>query len=164
MNNVEGVFGYLLRPFFIGLYIGIVGCLFFLIQGKVRARKLKKEIGRLKQHMQTKLEIDAEENERKKRVIDELKKESENLRITLHEFMQKPGRKELRQLHLYQRAVEILTEKAPGFAQSWLSALREGEEEMKKMERGVVPFIRRLLPGSSNRTPFLKKPASSQNE
>ena len=164
MENMEGALGYLLRPFFIGLYIGIVGCLFFLIQGKVKARKLKKEIGRLKQHLQTKLEIDAEEIERKKRVIEELKKESENLRITLQEFMQKPGRKELRQLHLYQRAIEILTEKAPGFAQSWLSALKEGEEEMKKTERGVVPFIRRLLPGNSNRTPVLDKPTSPQNE
>jgi hypothetical protein len=163
MENVEGILGYLLRPFFIGLYIGIVGCLFFLIQGKVKARRLKKEIGKLKQHMQTKLEIEAEDNERRKREIADLRRETENLRITLQEYMQKPGRKELRQLHLYQRAVEILTEKAPGFAQSWLSAIREGEEEIRKTEKGVVPFIKRLLPGGSSRTEIVENSREKQS-
>jgi hypothetical protein len=77
--------------------------------------------------------------------------------------MQKPGRKEMRLLYLYQRAVEILTEKAPGFAQSWLSALKEGEEEIRKTERGVVPFIRRLLPGGSSRTEIVENSKGSQN-
>ena len=67
MENVEGMLGYLLRPFFIVLYIGIVGCIFFFIQGKVRQRKLKKDIERLRQHIQTKLEIDAEQSERRKK-------------------------------------------------------------------------------------------------
>lgn len=164
MENMESVVDYLLRPFFIGLYIGIIGCIFLYIQGKVRARTLKKEIDRLKQHIQIKLDIEAEENERKKHVIDDLKTQSENLRITLQEYMQKPGRKEIRQLHLYQRAVEILTEKAPGFAQSWLSALKEGEEEIRKTEKGVVPFIRRLLPGSSSGTTVLDKSRDTQKE
>ena len=48
MENMEGVVGYLLKPFFIGLYIGIIGCIFFYIQGKVRSRRLRKEIDRLK--------------------------------------------------------------------------------------------------------------------
>jgi hypothetical protein len=164
MENMESVVGYLLRPFFIGLYIGIIGCIFFFIQGKVKTRKAKKEIERLKRHIQIKLDIEAEENERKKLMIDDLKAQSENLRITLQEYMQKPGRKEMRQLQLYQRAVEILTEKAPGFAQSWLSALREGEEEIKQTERGVVPFIRRLLPGNASNTTAIEKSRESQKE
>lgn len=164
MGNMETITDYLLKPFFIGLYIGIIGCIFFFIQGKVKGRKLKKETEKLKQHIQIKLDIEAEENERKKHAIEELKAQCENLRITLQEYMQKPGRKELRQLHLYQRAVEILTEKAPGFAQSWLSALKEGEEEIKKTEKGVVPFIRRLLPGGSSGTAVLDKSHDAQNE
>ena len=164
MENMETIADYLFRPFFIGLYIGIIGCIFFFIQGKVRARKLKKENAKLKQHIQIKLDIEAEENERKKHLIDELKVQSENLRITLQEYMQKPGRKELRQLQLYQRAVEILTEKAPGFAQSWLSALKEGEEVMKQAERGVLPFIKRLLPGVTSGTTVLDTPRDSQKE
>jgi hypothetical protein len=162
MENVDSIVSVLLRPFFIGLYIGIVGCLFFLIQGKVRARKLKKEIGKLKQHMQTKLEIEAEENERRKGEIARLKQESENLRIALQEYIQKPGRKELRQLHIYQKAVEILTEKAPGFAQSWLSALKDSEEEIRQAERGVIPFFRRLLPGGSSSTSIVENAKDSQ--
>jgi hypothetical protein len=164
MENMESVVGYLLRPFFIGLYIGIIGCIFFFIQGKVKTRKVKKELQRLKQHIQIKLDVEAEENERKKHMIDDLKAQSENLRITLQEYMQKPGRKELRQLHLYQRAVEILTEKAPGFAQSWLSALKEVEEEIKQTERGVVPFIKRLLPGNVSNTTVIEKSRESQKE
>jgi uncharacterized membrane protein YccC len=164
MENVEGMLGYLFRPFFIGLYIGIVGCIFFFIQGKVRLRRLKKDIDRLRQHVQTKLEIEAEESERKKKEIVDLRRETENLRITLQEYMQKPGRKELRQLHVYQRAVEILTEKAPGFAQSWLSALKEGEEEARRAEKGIVPFFRRLLPGSAGSKNALERTPTSEDE
>jgi hypothetical protein len=164
MENVDSILSVLLRPFFIGLYIGVVGCLFFLIQGKVRARRLRKEIGKLKQHMQTKLEIEAEENERRKNEIARLKQESENLRITLQEYVQKPGRKELRQLHIYQKAVEILTEKAPGFAQSWLSALKDSEDDIRQAERGVVPFFRRLLPGSSSTTTIVENTNKKQNK
>ena len=164
MENMESVVGYLLRPFFIGLYIGIIGCIFFFIQGKVKSRKFKKEIDRLKQLIQIKLDIETEEHERTKHLIEDLKNQNENLRITLQEHMQKPGRREMRQLHLYQRAVEILTEKAPGFAQSWLSALKDGEEELRKTEKGVVPFIRRLLPGNSSGTKILDKSRDTQSE
>jgi hypothetical protein len=164
MENTEGMTGYLLRPFFIGLYIGILGCIFFFIQGKVRQHRLKKDLDRLRKHIQTKLEIEGEENERRKKEIATLRQETENLRITLQEYMQKPGRKEVRQLHVYQRAVEILTEKAPGFAQSWLSALKEGEEEVRKTEKGIIPFIRRLLPGSAGSSNALEHTHSSDDE
>jgi hypothetical protein len=163
MNSAEGILEYLLKPFFIGLYIGIAGCIFFFIQGKVKLRKQRKENRRLKQHIQMKLEIEAEETERKKREIESLKEECENLRVTVQEYVKKPGRKELRQLHIYQAAIEILTEKAPGFAQSWLSAVREGEEELKKSERGVIPFVRKLLPGNSSRTKVIDDGSDSMH-
>jgi MFS superfamily sulfate permease-like transporter len=126
---------FLLKPFFIGLYIGIFVALFIFIREKAAARKLKKEILN------------------RKREVEELKRQNENLRISLQSFSEKPGRKEIKQLHLYQKAVEILTEKAPGFAQSWQSALRDGEEEMKLIHLGAIPFVKLLLP----RTPSSRK-------
>jgi uncharacterized membrane protein YciS (DUF1049 family) len=146
-NNVST---FLLRPFFIGLYIGLAGCLLIFIREKFRQRRLKKEIENLKHHIQLKLEIEAEVTERKKLEIEQLKDENENLRVTLQSYYQKPGRRELRQLQVYQKAIEVLTEKAPGFAPSWQSALRDGEEEIRKSERGIIPLMKRLLPGGSH--------------
>ena len=154
---------FFLRPFFIGLYIGLFFCLVIFIREKFHARRLKKEIEKLKKHIQTKLEIEAESNEKRKNEIDELKKQNENLRISLQSCSEKPGRKEIKQLHLYQKAVEILTEKAPGFAQSWQSAMKDGEEDVRKINLGNIPFIKRLLPGRSTKTPALEnQPDSSE--
>ncbi len=135
-----------LKPFAIGLYIGILLTIIIFIREKVMQKRLKNEIKDLKRHIQIKLEIEAENNERRKREIEELKKQNENLRITLQKYIEKPDRKELRQLNIYQRAVEILTVKAPGFAQSWQSAVSEAEEEVKKSESGIIPFVRKLIP------------------
>jgi hypothetical protein len=140
---------FLLRPLFIGLYIGLFTALVVFVREKIQQRRLKKQIAELRRHMQTKLEIEAEAQERRREEIEQLKRENENLRITLQAYYEKPGRRELRQLHQMQRAVEILTDKAPGFAQSWQSALREGEEEIKHTERGILPLVRKLLPGVS---------------
>jgi len=134
METFDNFSQLLLKPFFIGLYIGLVGCLVLFIRGKLRERKLKRESDKLRHHIQ----------------------ENENLRVTLQSYYQKPGRRELRQLHVYQKAVEILTEKAPGFAPSWQSAVREGEEEMKKAERGFIPLMRRLIPGRSQHSSALE--------
>lgn len=155
---------FLMRPFFIGLYIGLFFCLVIFIREKFHAGKLKKEIGKLKQHIQTKLEIEAESNERRKKEIDELKKQIENLRISLQSYSEKPGRKDIKQLHLYQKAVEILTEKAPGFAQSWQSALKDGEEEMRKIDLGRIPFIKKLIPGRRAQSPTIENQSDSQKE
>ncbi len=150
METVNETAIFLLRPFFIGLYIGLFFCLVIFIFEKFQVRKLNKEIQKLKEYIQTKLEIEAELNEKKKEEIDDLKRQNENLRITLQSYYEKPRRKEIRQLLMYQKAIEVLTEKAPGFAQSWQSALKDGREEIGRIERGIIPFMKRLLPGKSH--------------
>jgi len=145
-------FSFLLKPFAIGLYIGLFIALVIFIREKIIQRRLTREIQNLKLHIQTKLEIESENNERRKRELDELKKQNENLRITLQNYLEKPGRKELRQLHIYQKAIEILTMKAPGFAQSWQSALKESEAEMGRIELGILPFFKRLIPWSGGKS------------
>jgi hypothetical protein len=138
---------FLLRPFFIALYIGLLFSIVIFIREKAHQRKLKKENVKLKEHIQTKLEIEAETNEKVRKDIEELKRQNENLRISLQALDVKPGRSEIKQLHIYQKAVEILTEKAPGFAQSWQSAIKEVQEDMRKIDLGRIPIFRRLLPG-----------------
>jgi uncharacterized membrane protein YciS (DUF1049 family) len=143
----------LFKPIFIGFYIGLVLTLIVFIRAKTQQRRLRKQVEELRRHIQTKLEIEAEATERLKGEIDRLKSESENLRVTLQSYMDRPGRREMRQLQLYQRAVDILIEKAPGFAQSWQSALKDGEQELSQAEKGIIPFFRKLLPGSGAHTP-----------
>ncbi|RKX95501.1 MAG: hypothetical protein DRP84_04070 [Spirochaetes bacterium] len=152
---------FLLKPLAIGLYIGIFIAIIVFIREKIVQHRLKKEIEKLKAHIQTKLEIEAESNERRKKEIEELKKQNENLRIMLQNYIEKPGRKILRQLHLYQKAIEILTVKAPGFAQSWQSALEEAGREMRLMESGIIPFIKKIIPWRKGESvPKIKKDAN----
>jgi hypothetical protein len=117
---------------------------------QMRIHELKSELKKLKQHLQTKLEIDAEASEDKKTKYEKLKEENENLRISLQTVNTKPGRKEVRQFRIYQKALDIMFEKAPGFAPAWQNALREGEDEMKKIDKGFIPFIKKLSGGGAS--------------
>ena len=100
----------------------------------------------MRAHLHTKLEIDSSENERRKSELDRLKQERDNLRITVQSLNQKPGRKEIRQYFVYQTALDIMFEKAPGFAPAWQITLKEAEGLFEKSEKGVVPLLKRLMP------------------
>jgi hypothetical protein len=144
-NWLTGIFG---NPFAKGLTLGIIFCIFVYVRGFLRRFELKKEIDRLRMHLHTKLEIDGEENERRKGEMDRLKQERDNLRITVQALNHKPGRKEIRQYFIYQTALDIMFEKAPGFAPAWQITLKEAENLFEKSERGVVPLLKRLMPSS----------------
>jgi len=134
------------NPFAKGLAIGLVVCLIIYIRGFLRRSELTKEINRLRSHLHTKLEIDSSENERRKTELEKLKQERDNLRITVQSLNQKPGRKEIRQYFIYQTALDIMFEKAPGFAPAWQITLKEAEALFEKSEKGVVPLMKRLMP------------------
>lgn len=139
------------NPFAKGLAIGLFFCLFILIRGFFRRRELTKEVSRLRTHLHTKLEIDSKENERRKHELDILKQERDNLRITVQSLNQKPGRKEIRQYYIYQTALDIMFEKAPGFAPAWQLTLKDAEKLFEQSEKGVVPLLKRLMPTSPDR-------------
>lgn len=52
---------------------------------------------------------------------------------------QKTGRQELRQVQVYQKAIEIMFEKSP-LCPGLVITVKEAEEEMKRAERGIIPF------------------------
>lgn len=133
-------------PFANGLALGLTFCLIVYIRGFLRRRELAKEVDRLRSHLHTKLEIDSADNERRKNEMNNLKQERDNLRITVQSLNQKPGRKEIRQYFIYQTALDIMFEKAPGFAPAWQITLKEAEGLFEKSEKGVVPLLKRLMP------------------
>ncbi len=134
------------NPFAKGLAIGLFFCLVIWIRSYMRRREITAEVTRLRTHLHTKLEIDSKENERRKQEIEILKQERDNLRITVQSLNQKPGRKEIRQYYVYQTALDMMFEKAPGFAPAWQITLKEAENLFEKSERGVVPLLKRLMP------------------
>jgi uncharacterized membrane protein YciS (DUF1049 family) len=134
------------NPFAKGLALGILFTIIIYIRGFLRRQELSKEVSRLRAHLHTKLEIDSSENERRKSELDRLKQERDNLRITVQSLNQKPGRKEIRQYFIYQTALDIMFEKAPGFAPAWQITLKEAESLFEKSEKGVVPLLKRLMP------------------
>ncbi len=139
------------NPFAKGLTLGIIFCVFVYVRGFLRRHELTKEIDRLRTHLHTKLEIDATENERRKAELEKLKQERDNLQITVQALNHKPGRKEIRQYFIYQTALDIMFEKAPGFAPAWQITLKEAENLFEKSERGVVPLLKRLMPSSPDK-------------
>ena len=139
------------NPFAKGLALGILFCVIIYIRGFIRRNELSKEVNRLRSHLHTKLEIDSSENERRKSELDRLKQERDNLRITVQSLNQKPGRKEIRQYFIYQTALDIMFEKAPGFAPAWQITLKEAEGLFEKSEKGVVPLLKRLMPSTPDK-------------
>lgn len=151
METSNWILEILTTPFVGGLLLGLFFCFFIYVRNLLRCRELTKEIARLKGHLHTKMEIDSEENERRKQEITTLKQERDNLRITVQSLNQNPGRKEIRQYYIYQTALDIMFEKAPGFAPAWQVTLKEAERLFEKSEQGVVPLLKRLMPTSTNR-------------
>lgn len=139
------------NPFYRGLALGLLIWLIFWIRSLLRIRELSKSMSKLREHLHTKLEIDSAENERRKKEIDKLKEERDNLRNMIQVLNQKPGREEIRQAQVYQKAIDIMFEKAPGFAPAWQITLKEAEEHMQQAERGIIPFLKRMTgtPGKS---------------
>lgn len=135
-----------IQPFLIGFGLGLLLLLIVYIGERSKRRALKKEIVSLKNHLQNKMEIEAEATEHRRLEVERLKKENENLRITNQTLAQKPGRREVMNLHVYQKAIAIMTESAQGFAPMWQRALREAEAEIEKSDEGSSSFIRKIIP------------------
>ena len=146
------------NPFFRGLLIGLLFAVIFWVRSLFKIRQLTAEIKKLREHMHTKFEIESAENERRKSDIEKLKQERDNLRNMLQVLNQKPGKLEIRQAQIYQKAVEIMFEKSPGFAPAWQITLKEAEEEMRGAEKGILPFIKRVTSSTGTGTSEQEKP------
>ena len=133
-----------------GLCGGLVVAVVIFIVMSIRMRALKaacdKESARLKQMLTDRMELESEGLTKLKKENEELKKANENLRISIQTYAQKPGRKELQRLTVYQTAVDRLILNSPGFGAAWQAALKESESEFEKTYVGVQAFIRKMIP------------------
>ena len=144
-----------------GLAIGIVLWLLTVLKysfkirsvkkdGNIRNLSLRNEMTKLKEHLQTQLEIEAEKKEYEKKKIEQLKEEAENLRTTVQTLKQKPKREEMVLLQIYDRAIHIMLERAPGFGPTWENTLKDAKKEIDQANRGIVPFIKRVIHPSAH--------------
>jgi len=132
------------NPLWRGLLVGLLVAVVVWIRSLFKIRQLSGDIKKLREHLHTKLEIDSADNERRKSDMEKLKQERDNLRNMVQELNQKPGKQEIRQAQIYQKAAEIMFEKSPGFAPAWQITLKEAEQEMRSAEKGLLPFIKRM--------------------
>lgn len=99
--------------------------------------KTKRELRRLKGHLSDKLEIEAEKMSEMKNKIDELRVESENLRMKVNTGRVQSDEQALeRELEIYARAEKGMVVNAPGFAQAWEKAKESALTELEAEEAG----------------------------
>jgi hypothetical protein len=135
-----------------GVLIGLGVALWVGIAAWNRRRNLEAELRRLRQHLQDQMEITHEGAQQRKLDLERLRLENENLRITLKTWQQKPDRRELRMLQVYDHALHQLLSSAPGFSPHWESALNQAEQHVAQIDSGLIAFARRLvLPSSGKR-------------
>ncbi len=139
-----------------GLLLGLLIAFVFWVRSLIKAKVLQGDIRKLRGHLQTKFEIESAENERRKEEMNQLRQERDNLRNMIQVLNQKPGKQEMRQAQVYQKAAEIMFEKSPGFAPAWQITLREAEEEMRNAEKGIIPFFKRITSSSPAAAPEQK--------
>jgi len=137
----------------ISLIIGlVVAWILFLIKGFFTARKHKKELEEYRGHIERQMKITQEGTKNMTEESEKLKKENENLRITVKTLGQKPGRNELRLLNIYDSALRKMMLKAPGFAQGWEMSMQEAEREYEENEVGLKSVMKRVFsPGITHK-------------
>jgi uncharacterized membrane-anchored protein YhcB (DUF1043 family) len=141
------------QPFVWGLLLGLLVAAFIWKSSMSARRTLKrdltrveKEMAELQGHLNTQLKINASGNETIQSELVSLREQNENLRVNIAQLQQKPGRAELRQLHILESAARRMREQAPGFAPAWESALRDAESQAEQAESGLRKLVRKVIP------------------
>lgn len=145
------------HPFVWGLLLGLLIAGFIWKSGFTAQRQLAREIKRLgteikelQGHLNTQLKINASGNENLQKELDAIRRQNENLRIHNAALQQKPGRAEQQQLQVYEIAIRMMREQAPGFAPAWEKAQRHAETELEAAESGLKRLVRKVIPGLGN--------------
>ena len=130
-----------MQNFLIGLCIGVALAIVLVVAQSINAHKKMKalmaEKDKLKQMITDRIDLESEGLAKLKKENEELKKQNENLRVTVSTYSQKPGRKEVARLQVYQLAVDRLTLNSPGFGAAW---------QFQKTYIGVQPFLKKIIP------------------
>jgi predicted nucleic acid-binding Zn-ribbon protein len=115
------------------------------LNGVSKRRALKKENESLKNHLHNQMEINAKGAETQNKDIEKLKKRNENLQTTLATLKAKTSTEEKRMLMLYDKAIHLMYEKAPGFAASWEMILKDAQDELDKADDGSEKVTKKII-------------------
>ncbi len=120
------MFELILHPFALGLYVGVFFCIYIFFSEMARRRHLKLKIKELEE-------------------VDDLKKQNENMRITLATLQTKPGAAELKMLYTFDRAISIMNQRTPGFSGVWEGVMLEAQKEVEESTSGIRGLIRKVF-------------------
>jgi len=123
----------------------VVGWFLSFIKSRFEVSGYKKEIKEYKEHLNRQMKITNEGSKNLENDLEKLKKENENLRISVQTLGQKPGRAELRLLNIYDGALRKMMMKAPGFSSAWEMSLQEAEREYEENEKGFKSIIKKVF-------------------
>lgn len=126
----------------IGLLVALLGWMNSLRTGS----SMRKEMETLKTHLQTQMSINAKGYEEIKKEVERLRKENENLRISVSTLSNKPGRAELKTLQIWDKAIRIMTVTSPGFASTWEMAINEAKKDVEDTDTGMKALVRKVFP------------------
>ena len=151
------IWQYLKDPFTLGLLLGLAVAAVAWKSGFSTRRRLARDIRKLENdmrelqgHLNTQLKINAHGNDTLQRELEELRRQNENLRVSVATLQSKPGKAELRHFQVTESAVRMMREQAPGFAPAWEKAMRQAEFDLEAGESGLKKLVRRVIPGIGN--------------
>jgi hypothetical protein len=127
-----------------------LGWVLSYLKSLLTIRKHKKELKEYQDHLERQMKITDAGNKKMMTDMEALKKENENLRISVKTLGQKPGRAELRQFNIYDNAIRKMMLQAPGFSSAWESALQEAEREYEENEAGFKNIIGKVFGSGSS--------------
>jgi len=123
----------------------VVGWFLSFIKSRFEVSGYKKELKEYKEHLNRQMKITNEGSKNLEQDLEKLKKENENLRISVQTLGQKPGRAELRLLNIYDASLRKMMMKAPGFSSAWEISLQEAEREYEENEKGFKGIIKKVF-------------------
>ena len=123
----------------------VVGWFLQFIKSRFEVSAYKKEIKEYKEHLNRQMKITNEGSKNLEGELASLKKENENLRISVQTLGQKPGRAEVRLLNIYDGALRKMMMRAPGFSSAWEMSLQESEREYEENEKGFKSIIKKVF-------------------
>lgn len=129
----------------VGLALWAITLLITWINGIVKRKAIAKELKELKKHLHNQMGINAKGIQLKEEELIALTKKNENLQLTLANLKTKTSVEEKQMLLLYDKAIHLMYERAPGFAPSWEIILKEAETELDRIDDGSAKFTKKLI-------------------
>ena len=123
----------------------ILGWFISYIKSRFEIRNHKKELKEFQEHLNRQMKITGEGSKNLEGELEKLRKENENLRVSVKTLGQKPGRAEVRLLNIYDGALRKMMLNAPGFSGAWEASLQEAEREYEENEKGFKSIIKKVF-------------------